>query len=77
MTTFDELEIVALARDVDEHDLKSGDAGTIVEVLAQDAFIVEFTEVSGDTRAILTLKATDLRKLGPGDILAARSTSHA
>jgi len=67
------LDTVALAHDVPDAGLCRGDLGAIVEVLAPDAFEVEFVAASGRTQALLTLRATDVRALGDKDLIAVRS----
>jgi hypothetical protein len=67
------LDTVALTHDVPNAGLCRGDLGAIVEVLAPDAFEVEFVAASGRTQALLTLRATDIRALGDRDLIAVRS----
>ena len=67
------LDTVALTHDVPNAGLCRGDLGAIVEVLAPDAFEVEFVAASGRTQALLTLRATDVRALGDKDLIAVRS----
>ena len=47
-----ELDIVVLVRDVPEHALRHGDAGTIVHVYGADTCEVEFVRASGATAAV-------------------------
>lgn len=67
------LDTVALTHDVPNAGLCRGDLGAIVEVLAPDAFEVEFVAASGRTQALLTLRAADIRALGDKDLIAVRS----
>jgi len=67
------LDTVALTHDVPDAGLCSGDLGVIVEVLAPDAFEVEFVAASGRTQALLTLRSADVRALGDKDLIAVRS----
>ena len=71
---FQTLEYVALERDLPEHGLRKGDLGTIVEVYERDGLEVEFVAASGETQAVLTLTARDVRKVTSADMLAARPT---
>lgn len=55
------LDSVVLNRDVPEHGLRAGDIGAVVELYGTDGVEVEFVRASGQTKALLTLKTTDLR----------------
>jgi hypothetical protein len=59
-TTFKLLDAVALVTDIPEHHLQRGQVGTIVEVLSEDAFEVEFVDNEGLTYALLPLHAEQL-----------------
>ena len=67
------LETVALTHDIPTLGLRRGDVGAIVEVLAPEAFEVEFVAASGRTQALATLGASDIRALGDQDLIAVRS----
>jgi hypothetical protein len=54
------LDTVALLEDVAERGLKRGEVGTVVEILAPDAFEVEFCDDEGQTYAMFALKADQL-----------------
>jgi hypothetical protein len=54
------LDVVALTQDLTERGLLRGQVGTVVEVLAPDAFEVEFIDNNGLTYASLALKADQL-----------------
>ncbi|OGE64915.1 hypothetical protein A3I48_03745 [Candidatus Daviesbacteria bacterium RIFCSPLOWO2_02_FULL_36_7] len=59
---FEELEIVELAQDIKEHNLKEGERGTIVEIYKDgEAYEVEFVASDGRTTALLTLMPNDIR----------------
>lgn len=73
---FKSLDPVVLVRDLRAHGLKAGDMGAIVELYPPDALEVEFVVVSGRTKALLTLKRSDLRPLRGSDMLAVRSVGH-
>ena len=69
---FKKLEVVVLARDIPEHELKAGDLGAIVEVYPRGGLEVEFVKVSGENQALLTLSERDIRKIDSNDLLATR-----
>jgi hypothetical protein len=71
------LECVALAHDIPEHGVKAGDLGTIVEIYEPDGVEVEFVTAAGRTQALVTLRAPDVRKVGPGDMIAVRRVAPA
>lgn len=57
-----ELDDVILACDLPEHDLSAGDIGTVVLVHRGGAgYEVEFTSLDGDTLAVVTLMADQVR----------------
>ena len=57
------LDVVALIQDLPEHGLQRGQVGTVVELLAPDAFEVEFSNNDGQTYALLALHANQLMVL--------------
>ena len=68
------LETVVLNRDLPAHGLRAGDLGAVVEVYSNDGVEVEFVRASGQTKALVTLKAADLRALAASDILSVRAS---
>ena len=54
------LDTVALVDDVPERELKRGEVGTVVEILASDVFEVEFSDDEGQTHAELALRADQI-----------------
>ena len=67
------LDVVALAQDVPEHNLKRGDIGTVVEILSNgEAYEVEFSPVYGQMFKCLGFPASQLRVL-PHDQMKADS----
>jgi hypothetical protein len=66
------LDIVVLEHDIPMHRLRRGDLGAIVEVYGPDAFEVEFVSASGSTKALVTLKASDVRAANDRDQLSVR-----
>ena len=71
------LDTVVLTKDLPEHMLKEGDLGAVVEVYSADGLEVEFVTGSGHTQALVTLKMSDVRAVGPADILAVRKVDAA
>lgn len=67
------LDVVVLTGDHPEHELRSGDLGTVVEVLEPNGLEVEFVTASGRTNAVATLRFDDVRALRDSDVLAVRS----
>jgi hypothetical protein len=72
--TFALLETVVLNRDLPEHGLRAGDLGAVVDLYEPDGVEVEFVRASGQTKALVTLKPTDLRSVAENDILAVRAS---
>ena len=68
------LDTVVLNRDLPEHGLRAGDLGAVVELYGSDGVEVEFVRASGQTKALVTLKPTDLRSVADNDILAVRAS---
>ncbi len=54
------LDTVALLEDLPERNLKRGEVGTIVEILAPDVYEVEFCDDEGQTYAELGLRSDQL-----------------
>lgn len=73
---FKSLDPVVLLRDLPAHGLKAGDMGAVVEVYPPDGLEVEFVVASGRTKAILTLKVSDVHAIRGSDMLAVRSVGH-
>ena len=71
---FEQLDTVVLSHDLPEHGLRAGDLGAVVEVYGSDGFEVEFVRVSGDTKALVTLSARDVRPVQANDVLAVRAS---
>lgn len=65
MTPIAELDIVVLTRDLPKHGLKAGDVGTVVLVHNAGAgFEVEFCTLDGETIAVTSVNAADVRPVG-------------
>lgn len=68
-----ELDEVILACDLTEHGLSAGDIGTVVLVHRGAAgYEVEFTALDGDTIAVVTLMANQVRPVQAGTIAHVR-----
>jgi len=68
-----ELDDVILERDLPRHGLTRGDIGTVVLVHdGGQGYEVEFTALDGETIAVVTLPAGDVRGVGHGEIAHAR-----
>lgn len=68
-----ELEMVVLRRDLPESRLKAGDVGTVVFVHEEGkGYEVEFATLAGETLAVVTVPAEDLRTVAPDEIASAR-----
>lgn len=68
-----ELAIVALTEDLPEEGLKAGDVGTVV--LVHDAgagYEVEFCSLTGETIAVVTVDAPQVRAIGQRELPSAR-----
>ncbi len=69
-----ELDTIVLAKDLKEHHLKRGDVGAVVHIYESGkAFEVEFVTGEGETVAVETLSAVDVRPMRRADILYVRS----
>jgi hypothetical protein len=67
-----ELDTVVLTVDVPGHGLKRGDLGTVVLVHAGGGFEVEFSTLDGETLAVVSLDAGQVRPIGAREIAQAR-----
>ena len=68
-----ELETVVLTHNIEEYGLRKGDVGAVVHVyLDEKACEVEFVSGQGETVAVLTLSADEVRPLAGREILHAR-----
>lgn len=71
------LDTVVLAKDLPDQGLQRGDIGAVVEVCEPDGLEVEFVSGSGRTRALVTLRMTEVRPIADTDVLAVRSPNAA
>lgn len=71
-----ELDTVALLRDLPDLGLTTGDLGTVVHVYADGkAYEVEFMTLSGDTIGVVTLEANEVRPTRSSEIAHARDVA--
>ena len=74
----DELDSVVLTVDLPEHGLKSGDIGTVVLVHRDEAgYEVEFVTLDGETVAVVSVLASQVRPVGPKEIAHVRELEFA
>ncbi len=57
------LDTVALLDDIPDKNLRRGQVGTVVEILKEDGFEVEFSDNAGKPYAMLPLKSHQLMVL--------------
>ena len=63
------LDVVALTQDVPDHNLRRGEVGTVVEILANgEAYEIEFSDDNGQMYKCLSFPVSQLRVLPPGPI---------
>jgi hypothetical protein len=69
-----ELDLVVLTRDLEAERLAAGDVGTIVLVHRDGAaYEVEFMTPAGETVAVVTVDAADVRPVAAREIVHARA----
>lgn len=69
-----ELDLVVVTDDLPEHGLKAGDVGTIVlEHADAQGYEVEFATLGGETVAVVTLRASQVRPIMSREIAHARA----
>jgi hypothetical protein len=74
----EELASVVLATDMPERGLQAGDIGTVVMVhQGGQGYTVEFMTLSGDTIAVVTLSANQVRPIRPNEIAHVREVAAA
>jgi len=57
------LDVVALLENIEKHGLVVGQVGTVVDVLDENIFEVEFCDNKGQTYAVLALRSDQLMPL--------------
>ncbi len=72
---FHALDTVVLNKPLPKRGLCVGDLGAVVGTYEPDGLDVEFVTASGQTRALVTLKETDVREVRDRAIVAVRSTA--
>jgi Domain of unknown function (DUF4926) len=71
-----ELDVVALAKDLPTDGLSRGDIGTVVHVHGKgEVFEVEFVALDGEKIALLTLPADAIRAIRPREIAHVRQVA--
>lgn len=74
MKAITELDQVVLCRELPEHELWAGDIGTVVLVhRGGGGYEVEFMTLDGETIAVTTLMADEVRPIGSKDVAHVRS----
>ena len=75
--TIELLNTVITTADFPDEQVLAGDLGTVVEIYTTPtlAYEVEFVNPDGTTRALLTLRPGQLRRLLPTDVLTTRQMS--
>ncbi len=69
-----ELDRVVLTSELPDHGLKVGDIGTVVLIHDQGkGYEVEFVSLDGETVAVVSLLAKEVRPIGRREIAHARS----
>jgi hypothetical protein len=68
-----ELDRAVLTTDLPEYGLSAGDLGTIVLVHGKEGYEVEFVTLNGETLAVVSLHANQLRPAEPREIAHARA----
>ena len=78
MSAISELDRVVLTSPVPEHGLTGGDVGTVVMIHGDDeGYEVEFMALDGETLAVVTLEANQVRPVRHGEITHARDVVRA
>jgi len=68
--SIDELDVVALIHDRRDLELVAGQVGTVVEILEEGVFEVEFNDDQGRTYAMAALKKEELMVLHYSQVAA-------
>jgi uncharacterized protein DUF4926 len=68
-----ESDIVVLTVDLAEHRLKAGDVGTVVLVHGRQGYEVEFMALDGETVAVTSLHAAQVRPIATREVAHVRS----
>ena len=68
-----ETDIAVLTVDLPEHGLKAGDVGTVVLVHGRQGYEVEFMTLDGETVAVTSLQAAQVRSIATREIAHVRN----
>jgi hypothetical protein len=68
----EELSAVVLEADLPEYGLRAGDIGVVMAHQSGQGYTVEFTTLSGETVAVVTLLASQAQPSRPNDIAHVR-----
>ncbi len=68
-----ELDSVVLTEDIARHGLKRGDVGTVVLLHGDAGYEVEFVSLTGETLAVVSVAADQVRPIGEREIAHARA----
>lgn len=60
MHKYNLLDVVVLLEDIPEENLQRGNVGTLVEILGEDAWEVEFVDDEGYTYGLLPLRESQM-----------------
>ena len=73
MKKIEEFDLVVLTKDLPNNGLRKGDVGTVVDIHQNGAgFTVEFMTLDGQTVAVLTLFASQIRAIEKGEMSHSR-----
>jgi hypothetical protein len=72
--TFKPLDTIVLDKELPDHGLRPGDLGVIVDIYPPDGLEIEFVTGSGRTKALVTLRESEVRAIADTDLVAVRST---
>ena len=68
-----ETDMAVLTVDLPEHGLKAGDVGTVVLVHGPQGYEVEFMTLDGETVAVTSLQASQVRPISTREVAHVRS----
>ena len=68
-----ETDMAVLTVDLPEYGLKAGDVGTVVLVHGRQGYEVEFMTLNGETVAVTSLQATQVRPISTREVAHVRS----
>ena len=63
MNNIEKLDVVALLQNIPEENLSRGDIGTVLEVLDQGVYLLEYCDKNGKTIKTLEIKEDSLMKI--------------